>query len=170
MKEDGAARWLWVFSRAWRKRYGDELAALIEDVEHDDDLRATDRLDIVRAGQQIRARGHRRPATVLATTGAATLASTLLALTLAGVLSSTPSPSSRCSVEINAKTGKVLWKRGDCGALPQRVGGALTLLRRPRSSQGSPSQGSPSHTIYLLPVVHAAQGSVHVAQGSQSKS
>ena len=151
MKGDGAARRLWVFSRAWRKRYGDELAALIEDVEHDDDLRALDRLDILRAGLQTRARGRRRRATVLATAGAATLASTLGALTLAGVLSSTPSPSSRCSVEINAKTGKVLLKRGDCGPFPQRVGGALTLLR-PRSSQGSPS-----HTIYLLPVVRAPQ-------------
>ena len=163
MKGDGAARWLWVFPRAWRKRYGDELAALIEDVEHDDDLRATDRLDIVRAGLLSRMRGPRWRATILATAGAATLASTVMALTLAGVLSSAPSPSSRCSVEINAKTGKVLLKRGDCGPFPQRVGGALTLLR-PRSSQGSPS-----HTIYLLPVVHAAQGSVHAAQGSVSK-
>ncbi len=165
MKGNGAGRWLWVFSRVWRKRYGDELVALIEDVEHDDDLCATDRLDVVRAGLQTRARGHRRRATVLATTGAATLASTLVALTLAGVLSSTPSPGSRCSVEINAKTGTVLLKRGDCGPLPQRVGGALTLLG-PRRSQGSP----PSHTIYLLPVVHAAPVSFHASQGSKSKS
>jgi hypothetical protein len=162
VKSDGTSRWLWVFPRAWRKRYGDELAALIEDVQHDDDLRATDRLDIVRAGLQTRARGCRRRATVLATAGAATLASTLMALTLAGVLSSTPS--NRCSVEINAKTGRILLKRGDCGALPQRVSGPSTLLR-PRSSQGSPS-----HTIYLLPVVHAAHGSVHVVPGSQTKS
>jgi hypothetical protein len=165
VKGDGTARWLWVFPSAWRKRYGDELAALIEDVEHDDDLRVTDRLDVVRAGLQTRAGGRRRRVTTLATAGAATLAITLAALTLAGALSSSPSPSSRCSVEINASTGKILLKRGDCGALPQRVRGASTLLT-PRSSQGSPS-----HTIYLLPaVVHAAQGSVHAAQGSQSKS
>jgi hypothetical protein len=145
--------WLWVYPRAWHKRYGDELAALIEDLEHDDDLRAVDRLDILRAGLQTRARGRRRRATVLATTGAVTLASTLGALTIAGVLSSPPSPSSRCSVEINAKTGKVLWERGDCGSLPRRVTGASTLLK-PHTSQGSPS-----HTIYLLPVVRAPQSS-----------
>ena len=129
MKRDGAARWLWVFPRVWRRRYGDELAALIEDVEHDDDLRATDRLDIVRAGLRTRATGRRRRATVLATAGAATLASTFVALTLAGILSLTSSPTSRCSVEINAKTGRILLKRGDCGTLPQRVSGASTLLR-----------------------------------------
>lgn len=151
MKGSASKRWLGVFPPAWRKRYGDELAALVEDLEHDDDLRALDRLDILRAGLQTRARGRRRRATVLATAGAATLASTLGALTLAGVLSSTPSPSSRCTVEINAKTGKVLWERGDCGTLPQRVSGASTLLK-PHTSQGSPS-----HTIYLLPVVRAPQ-------------
>jgi len=147
-------RWLGVFPRAWRKRYEDELAALIEDLEHDDDLRAVDRLDILRAGLRTRARRRHRRATIVAATGAATLASTLVALALAGVLSSSvPSSHTRCSVEIDAKTGKILLERGDCGTFPRRVTGASTLFK-PHTSQGSSS-----HTIYLLPVVRAAQSS-----------
>ncbi len=92
MRGNVSTRWLRVFPRTWRNRYEDELAALIEDLEHDDDLRAVDRLDIMRAGLQARARGPHRRATILATTGAATLASTLGALTLAGVLTSSPRP------------------------------------------------------------------------------
>jgi len=154
VRGSASKRWLGVFPGAWRKRYGDELAALIEDVEHDDDLRAVDRLDIVRAGLQARVCGRRRRVTILAATGSATLASALGALALAGVLSSSmPSSHIRCSVEINAKTGKILLERGDCGTLPRRVTGASTLLK-PHTSQGSSS-----HTIYLLPVVRAAQSS-----------
>lgn len=82
-----ATRWLRAFPRAWRTRYGEELVALIEDLEHDDDLRAIDRLDLVRGGIRMRRLRRARKATLGALAAGATLACALGGLVLSGALS-----------------------------------------------------------------------------------
>ncbi len=81
------ARWLRAFPRAWRDRYGEEVRALIEDLEGDDDLRAVDRLDLLRSG--LRTRTHSRPrlAVLVAASCSLALAGTLVGLGSSGVFS-----------------------------------------------------------------------------------
>ncbi|MGH9303586.1 MAG: hypothetical protein ACRDZ5_04130, partial [Acidimicrobiales bacterium] len=54
-------RWLSLFPRAWRARYGGELSGLVEDLQNDDDLRASDRVDMLRSGLAIRQHSPGRP-------------------------------------------------------------------------------------------------------------
>lgn len=80
-------RWLRTFPRAWRTRYGEELAALIEDLDGDDDLRAIDRLDLLRGGLRMHRLRRARKATLGALTASAMVAGVLGGLAFSGVLS-----------------------------------------------------------------------------------
>jgi hypothetical protein len=86
----GRSRWLAAFPRSWRTRYGEELATLIEELAQSGDLRAIDKLDLIRSGLRMR-RGHLRRVTFRAAGVAALVASTITGLALSGALS-TPSP------------------------------------------------------------------------------
>ena len=63
MKPNGVSeRWLRFFPRSWRTRYGEELDALVADLQEADDLRPSDRIDLVRGGLAVRRqRVGRRP-------------------------------------------------------------------------------------------------------------
>ena len=57
MKANGVSeRWLRFFPRSWRNRYGEELDALVADLQEADDLRPSDRVDLVRSGLAVRRR------------------------------------------------------------------------------------------------------------------
>lgn len=82
-----ATRWLMLFPRAWRTRYGEELAALIEDLDGDEDLRAIDRLDLLRGGIRMHRLRRARTAALGALTASAMVAGVLGGLAFSGVLS-----------------------------------------------------------------------------------
>src|SRR5579862_3647952 len=88
--------WLRAFPRKWRTRYGDELSALIEDLEHDNDLSAVDRLDLLRAGLRTRASVQVHRAGLATGAAMVALACALGGLAFAGVFStSAPARSQR---------------------------------------------------------------------------
>ena len=91
MKQDKEpGRWLSAFPRAWRVRYGGELAALVDDLREEGDLRPSDRIDMVRSGPGMRRqRVTRRSAygTVGVLLGAVCA---LIGLALSGTLSPSP--------------------------------------------------------------------------------
>ncbi len=93
-------RWGRAFPPAWRDRYGSELSALLEDLREQDDLRPSDRIDLVKRGLAMRRHGLERRRSVYGALGvvAATVCA-LVGLVLAGTftsqITSAPSASPR---------------------------------------------------------------------------
>jgi hypothetical protein len=99
----GANRWLRAFPPAWRARYGDELAALLEDLQRDDDLRAVDQFDLLRAGLRTRRREVRvRRAALVAASGVVALACALGGLALSDALSTSSAPATGQHIHVGA--------------------------------------------------------------------
>ncbi len=86
-------RWLVVFPRGWRDRYGAELDTLVDDLRGEGDLRSSDRIDIVRAGLATRTRALRRRSLSKVLGPALAAAAVLVGLALAGTF--TPPQSAR---------------------------------------------------------------------------
>ena len=87
-------RWLRAFPRSWRSRYGTEFETLIEKLESADDLRTSDRVDVIRSGLEMRraqASALGRPAWLFATAGIVVAALCVVGgLALSGTFSSPP--------------------------------------------------------------------------------
>lgn len=89
-------RWLRAFPRDWRGRYARELGALVDDLREEGDLRASDRIDIIRSGLAMRRHRVKRRSVYKALGPVLAGASVLGGLALAGTFGptqTTPGPS-----------------------------------------------------------------------------
>ncbi len=152
-----ATRWSRAFPRAWRTRYGQELAALIEDLEGDDDLRAIDRLDLVRGGIRMHRLRRARRATLGALTAAATLGCALGGLVLSGALSPPTQPPAT-HVPIARPTPRV----HEGASSPHDA----LLLPVDRSSSNPRVTVVPATTVTVLPTTAALSHARRTVPGS----